>query len=112
MVCIAVKREPVIGIIHKPFEHVTYWGWKGQNISSSLRVIRDGRSAKSSQRMKDTVIVSRSHPGEVSSFLRSRLGSNIHVIHAGGAGYKIIEVAKGNADAYIHSTLIKKWVIS
>lgn len=36
MVCVAVKGEPVIGIIHKPFLKETYWAWVDNGKSSNL----------------------------------------------------------------------------
>lgn len=36
MVCIAVKGEPVLGVIHKPFEKKTYWAWVGQGMAEEL----------------------------------------------------------------------------
>ena len=37
MVCIAIKKEPIIGVIHKPFESKsTYWAWVGHGVSSNL----------------------------------------------------------------------------
>ena len=27
MVCISVRGKPVAGVIHKPFEDLTAWGW-------------------------------------------------------------------------------------
>lgn len=36
MVCVAVKGNPVIGVIHKPFEKKTYWAWVGHGISDEL----------------------------------------------------------------------------
>ena len=36
MVCIAVKGEPIVGVIHKPFEKKTYWAWVGQGMAEEL----------------------------------------------------------------------------
>lgn len=36
MVCIAVKGEPVLGVIHKPFAGKTYWAWVGQGMAEEL----------------------------------------------------------------------------
>ena len=36
MVCIAVKGEPVVGVIHKPFEKKTYWAWVSQGMAEEL----------------------------------------------------------------------------
>lgn len=39
MVCVAVKGEPVIGIIHKPFnDKQTYWAWVKHGVSKNLHV--------------------------------------------------------------------------
>ena len=34
MVCVAINGVPVIGIIHKPFEKLTAWGWAGPDYRS------------------------------------------------------------------------------
>ena len=112
MICVALNGNPVIGVIHKPFEHKTYWGWKGYGVSSTIsRMNRQEVIANRTSKGKDVIIVSRSHPGEVDNFIHESLGSNVEIIHAGGAGYKILQVMEGYADAYIHNTLIKKWDI-
>jgi inositol monophosphatase 3 len=36
MVCIAVKGEPIVGVIHKPFEKKTYWAWVGQGMAEEF----------------------------------------------------------------------------
>lgn len=41
MVCVAVRGEPVIGVIHKPFntESQTYWAWVGKAKSQNLKYV-------------------------------------------------------------------------
>lgn len=80
------------------------WAWVGIGHSANL--------AKGSPK-DDTdkrIIVSRSHAGKVGDLATKTLGA-VKITAAGGAGYKTLEVIKGNQDAYIHSTLIKKWDI-
>ena len=60
---------------------------------------------------KSRIIVSRSHAGEVNKTAQAALGAGIRVTPAGGAGYKSLEVLRGAQDAYVHTTLIKKWDI-
>lgn len=36
MVCVAVKGEPLIGVIHKPYSKETYWAFVGNGKSSNL----------------------------------------------------------------------------
>lgn len=105
MVCVAVKGKPVIGIIHQPFTKNTFWAWVGHSISPNLYV------ASKQEREKPIIIVSQSHAGKVKDVAVSAFGEGTEVISAGGAGYKTLQVIQGNASAYIHITLIKKWDI-
>lgn len=113
MVCIAVKGKPTIGIIHKPFSGETAWGWAGEDALS--KTVLDDVAKNSANVHSDLstarIIVSRSHSGSVNETAQSVLGPGITVTPAGGAGYKAWEVVKGTQDAYIHTTLIKKWDI-
>lgn len=110
MVCIAVRGYPVAGIIHQPFSRVTNWGWVGHGVSRSLQGLQEKEGGA-----KDlTVIYSRSHAGEVSSVANEAFPSSTYKLNeviAGGSGYKVLEVVKGNADLYLHTTRIKKWDI-
>ncbi|PSN33073.1 putative inositol monophosphatase 3 [Blattella germanica] len=106
MVCIAVKGEPIIGVIHKPFdEPETYWAWRAKGNSKNLSY------NKLSSTAANKIIVSMSHAGAVKNVSEQAFGKNAEIIPAAGAGYKSIEVANGNVDAYVHITHIKKWDI-
>lgn len=37
MICIAVKGEPIVGVIHKPFEKITSWAWVKKGMSEDLK---------------------------------------------------------------------------
>ncbi|XP_064624906.1 inositol monophosphatase 3-like [Lineus longissimus] len=108
MVCVAVKGVPMIGVIHQPFLKETAWAWVGYGFAKSLKVAKK-EDRKDSDPYK--IIVSRSHAGEVKAAATESFGASTIVIPAGGAGYKTLAVIKGEADAYIHTTLIKKWDI-
>ncbi|KAL8577101.1 hypothetical protein ACOMHN_049790 [Nucella lapillus] len=107
MVCVAVDGEPTIGVIHKPFSGETVWAWVDYGHSTNLK--------KASEIHRDPnrrqIIVSRSHAGSVEAVAKRSFGDNTEVVPAGGAGYKTLEVIKGNVEAYVHVTLIKKWDI-
>ncbi|XP_067121097.1 putative inositol monophosphatase 3 [Centruroides vittatus] len=103
MVCVAVKGKPMIGVIHQPFTKNTIWAWVGHSISPNLYV------ASKQERDKPVIIVSQSHAGKVKDVAVQAFGEGTEVISAGGAGYKTLQVIQGNATAYIHITLIKKW---
>lgn len=105
MVCVAFKGNPIIGVIHQPFDqHFTSWAWDGIAISPDLR-----RPTKKSE-SQPNIIVSRSHAGEVKQSI-SKVLPQAKVIPAGGSGYKVLQLINGNASAYVHSTYIKKWDI-
>lgn len=38
MVCVAVDGRATIGVIHKPFEDFTAWGWEGKGVAPKLQV--------------------------------------------------------------------------
>lgn len=112
MVCVAVKGKAVIGVIHKPFEDKTAWGWAGPDyISKDVQedLPKDPLAHKDMSKAK--IIVSRSHAGKVHDVAATAFGDGVKVTPAGGAGYKAWEVARGVQDAYVHVTLIKKWDI-
>lgn len=109
MVCVAVKGEPVIGIVHNPFTKETVWAWRDEAVSEQLRNIQQRNVDPVPKNPK--VIVSRSHPGEVQEFTKNVFGVNTPIINAAGAGYKVLQVVFNNATAYIHLTRIKKWDI-
>ena len=135
MVCVAYKGQPVMGVVHKPFEKKmdsksrwrsrlrpsrtqfeTYWAWKDVGHSASIQRLLKSRAQQRANRMSSpsdlNIIVSRSHAGQVREKARQAFDDrNIQITQAGGSGYKTIELIKGNADVYMHNTLIKKWDI-
>lgn len=102
MVCVAVHGSPVIGVIHQPFLNKTTWGWVGHG--SNVQAPAQGDATETR-----TVVVSRSHPGEVQALAKKAFGPEVKVVPAGGAGYKVLQLVEGHADAYLHSSAIKKW---
>lgn len=114
MVCVAVRGRPIIGVIHNPFTQKTSWAWSGKHLLSedlTPFVQPSGSKWSKTPGSESVVIISRSHAGEVEKLVKEQLGQSTKVVSAGGAGYKVLEVASGKADAYIHSTRIKKWDI-
>ncbi|XP_046750185.1 putative inositol monophosphatase 3 [Diprion similis] len=106
MVCVAIKGQPVMGVIHKPFDNKqTYWAWVGHGQSANLHVETPKKGKP------PVLIVSRSHAGRVYNASKSALGQDVQVVSAAGSGYKSLEVVVGNATAYVHMTAIKKWDI-
>lgn len=111
MVCVAIKGEPVIGIIHNPFSQKTFWAWKDVAVSNTLRKVHDEPISRMAAIKNPKIIVSRSHTGDVKSMLVNAFGAKTPITTAGGAGYKVLEVVFGNATNYVHLTNIKKWDI-
>ncbi|KAL6104787.1 bpnt2 [Pungitius sinensis] len=112
MVCVAVDGKPVIGVIHQPFTEFTAWAFVGQGSNMSPRPSYSVSPPKT--------IVSRSHSGQVRSFVQEAFGNSTTIIEAGGAGYKVLSLVSmplsedepvDQADVYIHVTFIKKWDI-
>lgn len=110
MVCVAVDGHPTIGVIHKPFVNdnkgETVWAWVGYGKSKTLDAVKREEKKEGDP---DRIIVSISHKGEVEKVAKTALGDKTQVLQGAGSGYKTIEVIKGNADAYLHTTKIKKW---
>lgn len=40
MICVAVKGDPIIGVVHFPFNQKTYWTWKGEGVSENLAKVK------------------------------------------------------------------------
>ncbi|XP_031625053.1 putative inositol monophosphatase 3 [Contarinia nasturtii] len=109
MVCVAIRGEPVIGVIHNPFSQKTFWAWKDVAVSASLRKVKDEPVNKMAAVKNPKIIASRSHSGDVEHLIKMSFGENTPIELAGGAGYKVLQVVFGNATNYVHLTEIKKW---
>lgn len=111
MVGIAVDGRAVGGVIHKPFSNETIWSWRRQrnHLLNHLHIMDEVELNRVYPEDEGPrVIVSRSHKGEVYKMVEKFKPPGV-VTPAGGAGYKIWEVAAGHEDVYVHSSLIKKW---
>ena len=109
MICVAINGKPVAGVIYEPFSSVTNWGWVEHGVSKSIKESRGMERSK-----KDLFVTySRSHAGEVSSVANAAFGEkyDLKELVAAGSGYKVLQVVKGEADLYLHTTRIKKWDI-
>eukprot|EP00118_Oscarella_pearsei_P026879 m.310536 g.310536 ORF g.310536 m.310536 type:complete len:361 (+) comp52346_c0_seq1:24-1106(+) len=119
MICIAVGEKPVAAVIREPNfggdkPGKTSWAWVGHGASEGLENIakatkEQGKKRSVSDGMK--IVVSRSHAGSVDAAAKKALGEKTETVPAGGAGYKVLQVVGGKADAYVHVTCIKKWDI-
>ena len=80
MVCVAVRGEPVIGVIHQPFEKetgVTYWAWRERGYSKTLQVGRQPQLTSS--KLPDPLKVRSRADGPRSNccgWLRARASAN------------------------------------
>jgi inositol monophosphatase 3 len=119
MVCIAVDGVPVAGVIHFPFTDKTVWAvqpdWSGAGSTSNIVAPKQAPPPPADPRASTAdgeqirFVVSRSHAGD--AVRDSALLGASNVAQAGGAGFKAVDVLQGQADAYYHSTNIKKWDI-
>lgn len=111
MVGVAVDGRAIGGVIHKPFSNETIWSWRRQknHLLNHLHILDEVELNRVYPEDEGPrVIVSRSHKGEVYKMVEKFKPPGV-VTPAGGAGFKMWEVAVGHEDVYLHSSLIKKW---
>ena len=87
-------------------EGVTHWGWVGHGVSKSLRQ----PPPKGNDDVR--VVFSRSHAGTIGDLINNTYKDKpdkVRKMIAAGSGYKTIQVVQNKADAYLHTTKIKKW---
>ena len=78
MVCVAIKGVPVMGIIYKPFQDITAWGWSGPNlISNALKSQIEDSSRVGLDQAR--LIVSRSHAGGIHDVAAKQFGPDVKV---------------------------------
>ncbi|MFH4980208.1 hypothetical protein AB6A40_006917 [Gnathostoma spinigerum] len=106
MMCIAYEGQPVFGAIYQPFTDSLVLGLVDWGVMNS-----DGKKVTSSfqYNTSNTIVISRSHSGDVESLARKAFGSEYKIKKAGGSGYKILTLINHLSDIYLHRTRIKKW---
>nr|CDS34824.1 inositol monophosphatase [Hymenolepis microstoma] len=111
MGCAAIHGEPMFGVVHFPFSNTTYWSSLGSQLSVNLRSLPRPVPRTPTTQNPLRILISRSHSMEdFSDKLRKAFGSTpIEIIPAGGSGYKMIELARGGADLYIHTGGARRW---
>lgn len=107
MVCVTEYGRPVAGIINQVFT--------GDIVIAAVpsTPLRKGdilgmTVQQATGEAANTVTVSRSHTGDALTIVEKYLDGK-KSLPAGGAGYKALLVARGEADAYVHVTKIKVW---
>ena len=87
-------------------EGVTYWGWVGHGVSESL----NQPLPKGNDDIR--IVFSRSHAGTIGDLINNAYKDKpdkVKKMIAAGSGYKTMQVVQNQADAYLHTTKIKKW---
>nr|CAH8869846.1 unnamed protein product [Trichobilharzia regenti] len=110
MICIVLHNRPIAGIVHQPFLNKTYWGWGSYARSSDLQSAIETRKALPTKGTL-SVTYSRSHLNEsrMKGLIKLVAPNQVHFIPAGGSGYKVISVIKGDADLYVHPSSTRRW---
>jgi len=110
MAGLAIDGIPFGGVIHKPFSNETIWSFgERKNELMGHLMIQDMIRNDDIEHLH--FLVSRSHAGKVREQVEKYIKPKPEVTAAGGAGYKIWEIIKGDYDVYIHTTHMKKWDI-
>jgi len=120
LIGIAWKGQPIAGILNQPFyklekgenESEFYtgrclWGIQGLGAFDSLHGKIEPVSKDADQKIK--IVTTRSH---ITDLIKNDLKSipNSELIHAGGAGHKVLCVIDGTADCYIYPRAgTKRW---
>lgn len=107
MVCVTEYGRPVAGIINQVFTGDIVIATVPSTPLDRGEIL--GMTVKQATgEAAETVTVSRSHTGDALTIVDKYLDGK-KSLPAGGAGYKALLVARGEADAYVHVTKIKVW---
>ncbi|CAH8624598.1 unnamed protein product [Heterobilharzia americana] len=110
MICIVLQNRPIAGIIHQPFFNKTYWGWGSYALSSDLQLAVNSRKIRPAKSTL-SITYSRSHLNEslMKDLIKLVTPNQVHFMPAGGAGFKVISLIKGDADLYVHPSSSRRW---
>ncbi|XP_063696747.1 3'(2'),5'-bisphosphate nucleotidase 1-like [Culicoides brevitarsis] len=108
LIGIAVNTRAVAGVIHQPyFKHSdnsvgrTIWGMKGVGIG--------GIATKQVPDNKLVVTTTRSHSNAIVQAALDAVNAD-EIIRVGGAGYKVLQLLEGKANAYVFASAgCKRW---
>ncbi|KAK4476262.1 hypothetical protein MN116_001468 [Schistosoma mekongi] len=110
MICIVLHDHPIAGIIHQPFLNKTYWSWSSFGLSSDLKMAVTSRTTQPSK-TDLSITYSRSHLNEslIKELTKLVYPKQVNFLPAGGAGFKVISLIKGEASVYIHPSATRRW---
>ena len=101
-----ITGEALIGVINQPFAELNRESdeWRGQiywgvSLGDNRKFYSESLKIEAEEREKSKVVLSFTEPREV----KKKLGREWDLVTAAGAGYKMLSVALGFADAYATS---------
>ncbi len=107
-IALVKNNTPILGIIHIPISHETYWGSKNKGsfyLNANDDVVKI--SVSNNHQSPIRIVASRSHPSEVLNDVLEKI-INYEIINI-GSSIKFCHIASGQADCYPRFGPTSEW---